>query len=204
MSLCSVIANGPIKPSKTRSLENLRRLPSASLDYRLHTFAPPTRLHLSFAMSTKSWYVLSTKAIPQRYGLSKNIQILFQSYDHYKMGSIDAAELGRLVRTSPNRRTSLAATISKCAMILKKDQEEVKTCVDIIEMCTEILEIAGKLSSSAVQLLPQCPNLEHRPGSFNGSLPVHETTRRNPRQNIQNHNFYRVSNGGNRSTSTKR
>lgn len=96
-------------------------------------------------MSTKSWYVLNTKAIPARYGLSKNIQILFQSYDHYKMGSIDAAELGRLVRTSPNRRTSLAATISKCAMILKKDHEEVKTCVDIIEMCTEILEIAGEL-----------------------------------------------------------
>lgn len=82
--------------------------------------------------------------MPQRYGLSKNIQILFQSYDDYKMGSVDAVELGRLVRTSPNRRTSLAATISKCAGILKKQPEEVKTCVDIIEMCTEILEIAGK------------------------------------------------------------
>lgn len=189
MSLCHVIANGPINPLRDASFEYtaaffIARQSSTSSH-------PPTGLHLSFAMSTKSWYVLNTKAIPQRYGLSKNIQILFQSYDHYKMGSIDAAELGRLVRTSPNRRTSLAATISKCAMILKKDQEEVKTCVDIIEMCTEILEIAGELSS-AVQPLLQYPDFVRRPGSFNRSLPIHEITRRNPRQNIQNHNFHRV------------
>lgn len=121
-------------------------------------------------MSTKSWYVLSTKAIPQRYGLSRNIQILFQSYEHYKMGSIDAAELGRLVRTSPNRRASLAATISKCAMILKKDPEEVKTCVDIIEMCTEILEVAGELLSPVRQML-RCPNLDADRDPSTGVFP---------------------------------
>lgn len=57
---------------------------------------------------------------------------------------MDVSELGRLVRLSPRRRAAVANTITKCANILKKDPSEVKTCVDIIEMCTEILDIAGK------------------------------------------------------------
>lgn len=95
-------------------------------------------------MSSKSFFVLKAKAIPTRYGLSKNIQTLLEGLDNYHVGSLDVEELGRLVRLSPRRRAALANTISKCANILKKDPSEVKTCVDIIEMCTEILEIAGK------------------------------------------------------------
>ncbi|PHH84447.1 hypothetical protein CDD83_1932 [Cordyceps sp. RAO-2017] len=94
--------------------------------------------------SSRSWYALKSKAVPSRYGLSKNMQDLLCGLDEYYAGVIDATELGRLVRLSPQRRAAIANTIAKCANILKKDQTEVKTCVDIIEMCTEILEIADK------------------------------------------------------------
>lgn len=95
-------------------------------------------------MSSKSFFVLKAKAVPTRYGLSRNIQTLLEGLDSYHVGSLDVEELGRLVRLSPRHRAAVANTISKCANILKKDPSEVKTCVDIIEMCTEILEIAGK------------------------------------------------------------
>ncbi|KAK5990297.1 hypothetical protein PT974_08564 [Cladobotryum mycophilum] len=99
-------------------------------------------------MSSKSWYVLKSKAVPTRYGLSKNIQGLLQSLENYHSGAIDDAELGRLVRLSPNRRAAIANTITKCAGIIKKQPDELKTCLDIIEMCTEILEVADKRPST--------------------------------------------------------
>lgn len=102
------------------------------------------------AMSNKTWYTLQLKAVPTRYGLTKNAQTLLQALDWYHDGSIDSAELGRLVRLSPQRRTAIANTITKCAEMIKKQPAELKTCVDIIEMCTEILEIAGELINRLV------------------------------------------------------
>ncbi|KAH0499489.1 hypothetical protein TgHK011_006683 [Trichoderma gracile] len=96
----------------------------------------------------KSFFVLKLKAVPTRYGLSKNIQDLFTALDHFHSGSIDAVELGRLVRLSPNRRSAIANTITKCAGIIKKQPEELTTCVDVIEMCTELLEIADRKPST--------------------------------------------------------
>ncbi|KAG6110365.1 hypothetical protein E4U31_005949 [Claviceps sp. LM219 group G6] len=98
--------------------------------------------------NSKSFFVLKAKAIPVRYGLSQNIQTLLQGLDSYHSGSVDDSELGRLVRLSPRRRAAVANTITKCANILKKDPSEVKTCVDIIEMCTEILDIADRQTST--------------------------------------------------------
>ncbi|KAG6025060.1 hypothetical protein E4U19_003398 [Claviceps sp. Clav32 group G5] len=98
--------------------------------------------------NSKSFFVLKAKAIPVRYGLSRNIQTLLQGLDSYHSGSVDDSELGRLVRLSPRRRAAVANTITKCANILKKDPSEVKTCVDIIEMCTEILDIADRQTST--------------------------------------------------------
>ncbi|KAG6008596.1 hypothetical protein E4U21_004236 [Claviceps maximensis] len=98
--------------------------------------------------SGKSFFVLKAKAIPMRYGLSRNIQTLLQGLDSYHSGSVDDSELGRLVRLSPRRRAAVANTITKCANILKKDPSEIKTCVDIIEMCTEILDIADRQTST--------------------------------------------------------
>uniref|UniRef100_A0A0D2XDE9 Uncharacterized protein n=1 Tax=Fusarium oxysporum (strain Fo5176) TaxID=660025 RepID=A0A0D2XDE9_FUSOF len=94
-------------------------------------------------MSSKSWYILKSKAVHTRYGLTKNIQVLLQGLESFHAGVIDARELGSMVRLSPRRRESVAATIAKCARMINKDPQESKTCVDIIEMCTEILEIAG-------------------------------------------------------------
>ncbi|GJN68740.1 hypothetical protein PLIIFM63780_001074 [Purpureocillium lilacinum] len=95
-------------------------------------------------MTSTTWYALRSKAVHTRFGLSKNIQLLLNSLDLYKAGSIDATELGRMVRLSAHRRAALANTISKCAGIIKKQPSEIKTCVEIIEMCTEILEIADR------------------------------------------------------------
>ncbi|KAL7927762.1 hypothetical protein ACQKWADRAFT_308493 [Trichoderma austrokoningii] len=95
-------------------------------------------------MPLKSFFVLQLKTVPERYGLSKNIQHLLRALDNYHAGSIDAVELGKLVRLSPNRRASIANTIQKCAGLLKKSPEELTTCVDVIEMCTELLEIADR------------------------------------------------------------
>lgn len=95
-------------------------------------------------MPAKSFYELKTRAVPTRYGLSKNIQDLLMALDDYHRGSIDAVEVGRLVRMSTHRRTAIANTITKCAGILKNQPNEVATCVDVIEMCTELLEIAGQ------------------------------------------------------------
>lgn len=116
------------------------RGPTTHIARLAHAFRPPP----SSTMSSKSWYVLKAKAVPARYGLSRNIQTLLQALDRHYTGSIDATELGRLVRLSPKRRGAIANTISKCADMIKKQPEELKTCVDIIEMCTEILEIAGR------------------------------------------------------------
>lgn len=97
-------------------------------------------------MSAKTWYTLQLKAIPERYGLSENVQTLLKTLDWVRAGSIDPVELGRLVRLSPQRRAAIADTITKCANMIKKKPKELKTCVDIIEMCTEVLEIAGELT----------------------------------------------------------
>ncbi|KAF4957489.1 hypothetical protein FSARC_11300 [Fusarium sarcochroum] len=95
-------------------------------------------------MSSKSWYALKSKAVHTRYGLTKNIQVLLQGLESFHAGAIDARELGSMVRLSPRRRESVAGTIAKCARLIKKEPQELKTCVDIIEMCTEILEIADR------------------------------------------------------------
>jgi hypothetical protein len=116
-------------------------------------------------MSSKSWYALKSKSVHTRYGLSKNIQTLLQGLERYHEGIIDVRELGSMVRLSPKRRESVATTISKCANMIKKDPQELKTCVDIIEMCTEILEIAGRcllISSSRNSLTIVDFQIDHR------------------------------------------
>jgi hypothetical protein len=45
---------------------------------------------------------------------------------------------------SRNRRNAVTNTITKCAQRIKINPEDSKTCVDLIEMCTAILEIAGE------------------------------------------------------------
>ncbi|UKZ77209.1 hypothetical protein TrVFT333_004928 [Trichoderma virens FT-333] len=118
-------------------------------------------------MPAKSFFDLKTRAVPTRYSLSKNIQDLLIALDDFHNGSIDAVEIGRLVRLSPNRRAAIANTITKCANILKSQPMEVATCVDVIEMCTELLEIADNIFRTK-SILPannkigncKCPRFE--------------------------------------------
>ena len=94
-------------------------------------------------LPSTTWYELRCKAIPSRYKLPQNVQDLLQAWDDYHKGSKDAEELGRMVRLSPRLRCGIANTISKCATKLKKEPDEMKNCVELIQVCTEILEIAG-------------------------------------------------------------
>lgn len=102
----------------------------------------------AFALSSKSYYVLETKAVFPRYKLPEEMRLVFEKYDHYKLGAVDSVELGRLMRFSSNCRAAVATTINLCAAILKKDSQELTTCIDIIEICTEVLQVTGKFLHS--------------------------------------------------------
>lgn len=95
-------------------------------------------------MSSKSFYVQQLKALHTRYGITKGAITLLKALDQYHMGSMDAAELGRMVRLSSGTRKALTDTITKCATVMEKKPEEVKDCVALIKNCTEILGIAGE------------------------------------------------------------
>lgn len=95
-------------------------------------------------MSSKSFYSLTTKSVFHKYDLPKVMKLVFQKYDDYKMGSIDGVELGRLIRSSISCRAAVATTINLCTAAIKKDAQQLKTCIDIIEICTEVLQITGK------------------------------------------------------------
>jgi hypothetical protein len=94
-------------------------------------------------MSSNAYRILKDKRVPQRYRLSRNIKLLLEALDSFTAGKIDAAELGHRVRIHPKQRSAISNTIKKCAVMMVKKPEEGKTCVELIKMCTEILDIAG-------------------------------------------------------------
>lgn len=94
--------------------------------------------------SGSSFYVTKMKGLPQRYGLSKNIQKLFISLDDFRCGTISDSELGRIVRFSPKMRKSITETIATLAGIMEKKPVEVSNCVALLQNCTELLKVAGK------------------------------------------------------------
>ncbi|KAK1983824.1 hypothetical protein LZ30DRAFT_748325 [Colletotrichum cereale] len=91
-----------------------------------------------------SWFGLRMFNVPQRLGLSANAKVMLQALEDYKCKSIDEAEIGRMLRLSPGRRQSMIDTIRKCTTMMAKKQEEVRVCVLVIQMCTEILEIVNR------------------------------------------------------------
>lgn len=97
-------------------------------------------------MSTKSLSTLKMMNVPARFGLSANVLQMFHQLDDYHMGLISEDELGKMVRLSPQMRKSITETIAKCAGIMEKKPEEMKTCVAVIQNCTEILTAAGRLA----------------------------------------------------------
>lgn len=67
-------------------------------------------------------------------------------YEKYKAGRITPAELGRYIRYSPNRRVELATAIDTCADALRDKPSELLIWTDIISICSEILQLSGKIS----------------------------------------------------------
>ncbi|WYZ40248.1 hypothetical protein EsH8_IV_000589 [Colletotrichum jinshuiense] len=89
-----------------------------------------------------SWYVLKMRNVPTRFNLSENAKVMLQTLEDYRVGAIDEFEIGRMLRLSAEKRKSISDTIRKCASLMEKKPAEMKTCILVIEMCTEILDIA--------------------------------------------------------------
>ncbi|KAF4817097.1 hypothetical protein CGCSCA5_v006115 [Colletotrichum siamense] len=94
--------------------------------------------------ATRDWYFLAMEKVPQKYGLSKNAQQLLQYLDDVKAKMMDEYELGRMVRMSNENRKAITDTIRKVALLMQKQPKEQKNCIKLIEMCTEILDIANR------------------------------------------------------------
>ncbi|KAK1999826.1 hypothetical protein LX36DRAFT_669148 [Colletotrichum falcatum] len=98
--------------------------------------------------TVESWFAMRMFNVPQRLGLSPNAKEMLQALEDYKCKSLDEAEIGRMLRLSPGKRQSMIDTIRKCTTMMAKKQEEVSICVLVIQMCTEILEIANRPPSN--------------------------------------------------------
>lgn len=79
-------------------------------------------------------------------GLRRPLTDIFGMYENYKASHIEPAELGRYIRCSPNRRVVLAAAIETCADALKDNVSELQIWTNIISVCSELLQLAGKIS----------------------------------------------------------
>lgn len=100
--------------------------------------------------ATRDWYFLAMEKVPQKYGLSKNAQQLLQYLDDVKAKMMDEYELGRMVRMSNENRKAITDTIRKVALLMQKQPKEQKNCIKLIEMCTEILDIASEYQSNPI------------------------------------------------------
>ncbi|KAI0010332.1 hypothetical protein F4779DRAFT_639450 [Xylariaceae sp. FL0662B] len=77
-----------------------------------------------------------------RFGICSNGQQMLKAYEDFKTCKIDEAELGRLIRLSPNNRSALVDTMVKCAGIMTELPKESKHCMTIIKSCGEMINIA--------------------------------------------------------------
>lgn len=100
-------------------------------------------------IETKSWYVMRLYNVPTRYGLTKNARRLLQLLDDVKGIPADQTELGRQMRLSHENRKVIPETIRNCASMMVKYPDETKTCLQLIDMRTQILDIASKCNGSS-------------------------------------------------------
>ncbi|CCF31803.1 hypothetical protein CH063_04347 [Colletotrichum higginsianum] len=89
-----------------------------------------------------SWFALSFQGAPRRLGISNNARVMLQALEDYKCTSMSEADIGRMLRLSPNRRQSMIDTIRDCTNLMAK-YKEVRSCALVIQMCTEVLELAN-------------------------------------------------------------
>ncbi|KAL0930816.1 uncharacterized protein CTRU02_213551 [Colletotrichum truncatum] len=95
-------------------------------------------------VGSKKWYIIAMSNIPTKYGLSTNAKQLLQYLDDCKANYMDEAELGRKVRLSLENRKAITDTIRKVASLMQEKPKETQYCLQLIEMCTEILDIANR------------------------------------------------------------
>ncbi|KAF6840176.1 hypothetical protein CMUS01_04018 [Colletotrichum musicola] len=95
-------------------------------------------------IETKSWYVMRLYNVSTRYGLTKNARRLLQLLDDVKGRPADQTELGRQMRLGHENREAIPETIRKCASMMVKNPDETKTCLQLIDMCTQILDIVNR------------------------------------------------------------
>ncbi|OLN81644.1 hypothetical protein CCHL11_05498 [Colletotrichum chlorophyti] len=96
--------------------------------------------------------------IPQRLGISKLAQEVLQNLEDVHVGAMDSDELGRMMRLSAEKRKAISDAIRKCASMMEKQPVEMKSCIVIIGMCTEIMDISNRpppLSGFPFKKLPR-------------------------------------------------
>jgi hypothetical protein len=91
-----------------------------------------------------TYYEFRLLNLMSKYHISANAETMLKAHEDWKTGKIDEAELGRLVRLSPENRAAVIKTMVKLAGIMGKKPEESKHCLTMIEICGEIVGIAGK------------------------------------------------------------
>jgi hypothetical protein len=99
---------------------------------------------LSETMST--FYEFRMLNLPARFGISNNGAKMLKAFEDFKTSRIDEAELGRLIRLSPNNRTALVDTLQRCIDVMSQTPEETKHCTAIMRQCTDMIGIAGRCS----------------------------------------------------------
>ncbi|OHE92781.1 hypothetical protein CORC01_11931 [Colletotrichum orchidophilum] len=109
------------------------------------------------ALGMDSWFVLKCQNVHKRFGLCQNTQVMLQALEDTKTTAIDMAEVGRMLRLSPQRRQAMINTIRKCTERMTKQErhkeDETRECALIIHMCTEVLEIANRPSPTVFPFL---------------------------------------------------
>lgn len=111
----------------------------------------------SLIATMTTFYELRMLNKMSEYSIKENARKMLQAYDHWKTGRIDEAELGRLIRLSPENRAAVIQTMIKTPAIMQRKPQESKFVLAIIEMCGEIVSIAGvSLSPKAKFPLTWC------------------------------------------------
>ena len=112
-------------------------------------------------MST--FYEFRMRNLFARYELPANAVRMLKALEEMKMGRLDEAGLGRLIRTSPETRASLFQAMDRCADIMAADNAEAGHCAAIMKCCTEMLSIAGKITPPHALVFTSDNHMSSRP-----------------------------------------
>ena len=106
-------------------------------------------------MST--YYEFRMHNLFMRYEIPANAVRMLKALEEFKMGRLEEASLGRLIRTSPENRNSLFQTMKRCLEVISADSAQAGHCTAIMKCCTELLSIAGKITVPFTLISFPCP-----------------------------------------------